>query len=69
MTVFGIIFLLAGIASAFYGNMLNNDIESKMESIFRDGNTEPGSIFLFVGIAVALIGLLMFIKGLSKKKR
>ena len=69
MTVFGIIFLLAGIAAAFYGTMLNNDIESQMESIFRDGQTDPGNIFLFVGIAVALIGLLMFIKGLSKKKR
>lgn len=66
--IIGIILLLGGIASAIYGSHLNNDLESQMESFFTSGAANPGDIWLYAGIGVAVLGVIIVIARLIKKR-
>lgn len=69
MIILGIIALIAGIASAIYGNAQNNDLEAQLKSALEDGTTNPGDTFLYIGIAVAVVGAILLIVGISKHKK
>lgn len=69
MIIGGIILLIAGIASAVYGNSLNNDISSQLKSVFSSGQANPGNVWLYLGIAVAVVGLVLLIAGLVKANK
>lgn len=66
MLFLGILLLLIGVGGAIYGNYMNNDFEMRLEYFFETGNTNPGDIFLYAGIVIAIIGLILFIIGLIK---
>ena len=51
------------------GNAQNNDMEAQLESIFSNGTSNPGDTFLYIGIAVAVVGLILLIVGLTKNKK
>ena len=55
MIVLGIILICAGAASYIYGEQLNNNIGMQLESLFNIGSTDPGSIYVTIGIVVAVI--------------
>ena len=58
-----------GVALAVMGNAQNNDMEAQLESIFSNGTSNPGDTFLYIGIAVAVVGLILLIVGLTKNKK
>ena len=60
--IIGIILLLVGGAGLAYGIHLNNSIEAKLESIFSNGSTDPGTIYIVAGAVVACIGLILIIR-------
>ena len=67
MIVLGIILICAGAASYIYGEQLNNNIGMQLESLFNTGSADPGSIYVTIGIVVAVIGLIFTIIGIIKK--
>lgn len=67
MLILGIILICAGAASYIYGEQINNNIGMQLESFFNTGSTNPGSIYVTIGIVVAVIGLIFTIIGIIKK--
>ena len=67
MIIIGVIMLIAGISSYIYGNQMNNSIEMQVKSLLNSGTTNPGSIFVTVGIVVAVIGVILIVVGCIKK--
>lgn len=65
--ILGIIALVAGIGCAIYGNTLNNSAEAQLESLFTKGSVNPGNTYLYIGIGVAVLGLIIILVN-SKKK-
>ena len=68
MLILGLLMLAGGIAAAIYGNNLNNDVTAQLESMFSDGKANPGDVWLYAGIAVAVVGAILLIARLFKKK-
>lgn len=66
--ILGIIGLLAGVAMALYGNSLNNSIEAQLSSLFSSGAVNPGNTWLYGGIALAVVGGILLIVGLTQKE-
>lgn len=69
MIIFGILSLIAGVVCALYGNTLNNDLETQLESILSNGVSNPGNVYLYIGIAVAVLGLVLLVAGVMKKEQ
>lgn len=67
MLILGIILICAGAASYIYGEQINNNIGMQLESFFNTGSTNPGSIYVTIGIVAAVIGLIFTIIGIIKK--
>ena len=66
---FGIFMLIMGVLSAIFGSAMNNDVDLQMEALFEHGTTNPGDPFVYIGVVVATIGLILFITGLAKSRR
>ena len=69
MLLLGAIFLILGAICAEYGYMLNNDLEAQFTSLMQHGTTNPGTIFIFIGIGVAVVGLLICVYAITRKGR
>ena len=67
-TILGILSLIAGVAMAIYGNNLNSSFEAQLSSFFNNGTVNPGNTFLYGGIALAVVGCILLIVGLTQKK-
>ena len=66
--ILGIIALVAGAAAAFYGNSLNTSPAAVLEDLLKGGSGKPGDLFLYSGIVVAIIGAVLVLKNVVKKK-
>ena len=66
MLIGGIILIIAGAVSAIYGITLNNDLESQMQSLFMSGSTNPGTVWIIVGLVAAVIDVILAVRA---KKR
>ena len=69
MTFLGILFILAGAGGIVYGVMQNNDVEAQMTSLFSEGQTDPGTIYIIIGAAAVLLGLIFIIIGVAGRGR
>lgn len=69
MIILGIILILAGAASYLYGNALNRDIEAQLTALFSTGSLNSGNPFIYAGIAIFVIGLLIMIIGIVRKQK
>jgi len=69
MTVLGIILAIFGLGSCIYGIVQNNSMDAQLSSIFSSGRVNPGTIFIIIGAALAVIGILFWIKGRSKNSK
>lgn len=67
MIVIGIIFILTGGSCWMYGDSLNNDYETQIRSVWNEGKTNPGSIFVIIGIIVVIIGAILILCGIFYK--
>ena len=63
-----IILIVAGVISAIYGNSLNNSIEAQLKSVFSNGSANPGNIWLILGVIAIIIGIILLVVALKKKK-
>ncbi|MDD3401225.1 MAG: hypothetical protein PHT58_06330 [Eubacteriales bacterium] len=63
----GIILMLAGAGSFFYGCFQNNDLGSQIESLFSKGIANPGDIWIYIGVTAFVIGIILTIAGAIKK--
>lgn len=57
----GFLFTGGGVASIVYGNAMNNSIESQWNALWNNGSTDPGTIWIIIGVAVAVVGLIMLV--------
>lgn len=69
MLILGIILIIAGAASYIYGNNMNNSLESQFSSLMSSGTVDPGSKWITLGVIAAVIGVLVIIYSLVKKKK
>lgn len=67
MIILGIVLICVGAVSYIYGEQLNNNVGMQLESLFNTGSIDPGSIYVTIGIVVAVIGLIFTIIGIIKK--
>lgn len=65
----GVVALIVGIALAAYGNSLNNDWEAQLASLWNNGTTNPGDTWLYLGLAVAVVGLVLTVLGIMNKSK
>lgn len=68
MTILGILLLVAGVISAIYGNSMNNSVEAQLSSLFSSGTTDPGTTWIIIGVVAIVLGLILVVGGLRKKK-
>ena len=66
MIFLGILLLCGGGGLAIYGNSLNNSFEARWDSFWTNGNTDPGTTYIIIGIVLGVIGIILLIYGLSK---
>lgn len=62
MKILGIILSILGCLSALYGVNLNNSLEAQFTSLLSNGSTNPGTIWICVGVIVVVVGLLLTFK-------
>lgn len=65
--VFGVLFVIAGLISTIYGYYLNNSFEAQLSYLWNTGRTNPGTIFIVVGIAAAILGIVIAILSYTNK--
>ena len=68
MLAFGVILMVLGIGSTIYGFYLNNSWEAQLKSLLSSGNTDPGTIWIIVGIVALIVGIILLVVALTKKR-
>lgn len=68
MLLMGIVTTIVGIGLAVYGNNINNDLENQIVSAFG-GDAASGDLYLYLGIALAVLGVAMFILDIVKRQK
>lgn len=63
MTVFGIILFCLGEIACLYGNLLNNNVDRQLENFLESGSINSGSTDIYVGMVVAIVGVILIITG------
>ncbi len=63
MLVLGVILMLTGGGLWIYGDKMNHDVDTVLRSVLESGETEPGSVFITIGIILIIIGAVMVISG------
>ena len=67
MIGFGIIGIIIGVVLFVTGQSINNDMERQMESLFSSGKTNPGDVYVTIGVVIGVLGLILLIAGIVKK--
>ena len=67
MLIIGVILAIAGTGSLIYGITQNNNVSSQLYSILSNGSSNPGTIFIVIGIIAIVIGLILIIMGMKNK--
>ena len=68
MIAFGIILAILGTVGLVCGTSMNNNMSMQMESLFSNGTTNPGSMFVVLGAIALILGIILFIAGIAKRK-
>jgi len=66
MVFLGIILTVSGIGSIIYGVNQNNSLEAQFNSVFGSGSTDPGTIFIILGVIGVMAGLIIMYVGYKK---
>ena len=59
MILFGVILIVSGIVSIIYGVNQNNSLAAQLSSVFSRGSTDPGTIYIVLGVIGIIAGLIM----------
>ena len=68
MVIIGVILMVFGVGSAVFGYMQNNSLEAQLTSILGSGRLNPGTTWIVIGAAALVVGIVLLILGLRKKK-
>ena len=68
MLIMEIVTTIVGIGLVVYGNNINNDLENQIVSAFG-GDAASGDLYLYLGIALAVLGVAMFILDIVKRQK
>jgi len=68
MLILGAIILILGGGLAVHGLSLNQNFEAQLNAIFENGATNPGNVWLIIGIIVAVLGIAAIVFAILKKK-
>lgn len=66
MGALGVLAIIVGAILTIVGFVMNNSLEAQLASIFSSGSTNPGTIFIVIGIILLVIGILLVV--MKKKK-
>lgn len=66
MIIIGIILMLLGLVCYICGDAINNDMDRQMESLFNNGVTNPGSMYVTLGIVILIVGIIFLITGIAR---
>jgi hypothetical protein len=69
MTIAGILMILLGSGSLFFGYQQNNSLEAQWNSLMGTGVINPGTPFMIGGTILVAIGIILLIFGLMKNNR
>lgn len=69
MIIAGIVLIIVGTVSIVYGVLQNDSIEVQLESIWESGTKDPGNLWIIIGAAIAILGIVLLIVGLTKRNR
>lgn len=67
MLVIGLILVLGGLGSLIYGFMQNNSLEAQVASFLSSGTTNPGTMFIVIGVVAVLLGIVLMI--ISRRRK
>lgn len=68
MTLLGVIIAVAGLISLIYGIDQNSSITAQISSFFSSGRSNPGTVWIVLGVIAMLIGAFLIYSGTRKKK-
>ena len=68
MVFFGILLIALGIGATMYGNAMNSSLREQLFSLFNTGSFNPGSIWIIGGVAAIVIGVLLLLSALLRKR-
>lgn len=66
MIIFGVIFIIAGGISWFYGSSQNNNMDVQLNSFFEGGETITVNVFVIASIILFIIGIILIVVGFAK---
>lgn len=64
LIIFGVIFIIAGGISLVCGSSLNNSYEARWNSFWESGRSNPGEVFVTLGIIALVLGFILLISGI-----
>jgi uncharacterized membrane protein YidH (DUF202 family) len=69
MLIIGIILVVGGLVSTIFGISANNSWQAQLSSLLSSGKTNPGTIWIIIGVVVIIIGIVLIALGAKKKPR
>ena len=69
MIILGILLIIFGSGSLYWGSAQNNSLESQLISMFEKGTVNPGTPFIIIGGIGLAIGLIFLLVSLIKKRK
>lgn len=67
MIAAGIVLLILGAISTIAGITVNNDLEIQLEHFWNTGRTNPGTVWIVLGVVALAVGIVLLILGITKK--
>ncbi|MGN1112804.1 MAG: zinc-ribbon domain-containing protein [Acutalibacteraceae bacterium] len=64
LIIFGIILIVGGGISLVCGSSLNNSYEARWNSFWESGRSNPGEVFVTLGIIALVLGFILLISGI-----
>lgn len=67
MIILGIVLMCVGVGAYIYGDQLNNNLGAQLENLFNTGTTNPGSVYITIGLVITIVGFILLIVGIVKR--
>lgn len=68
MLILGVVVLIGALSLMLYGNYLNTSFAVQINSAFSDGKVDTGTIWVIIGIVIAVVAVAAIVFAVIKKK-
>lgn len=69
MVVLSVILMLGGAISVILGIMQNNSLEAQLASVISSGKTNPGTMWIVIGVIAVVVGIILLVVSRKKKNQ